>query len=133
VATRDQLLEKIAGLNIALQGELIGEGIQGNIYKLRGQQFFVYDIFDIAAGRYYTPSERRMFCQNAEIQHVPVLAGCADKDLGTGSVAEILDWAEGKSVLNLGTEREGIVFKCIEDPSIHFKAISNRYLIRTGN
>jgi RNA ligase (TIGR02306 family) len=133
VATRDQLLEKIAGLNIALQGELIGEGIQGNIYKLKGQQFFVYDIYDIRAGRYYTPTERREFCRTAEIQHVPVLAGCGDKDLGTGSVADILIWAEGKSALNTGTEREGIVFKCNQDPAIHFKTISNRYLIRTGN
>ena len=133
VAKREELLEKIAGLNIALQGELIGEGIQGNIYGLKGQQFFVYDIYDIGAGRYYTPSERREFCRTAEIQHVPVLTGCADKDLGTGSVAEILAWAEGKSALNAKTEREGIVFKCNQDPSIHFKAISNKFLIRTGN
>jgi RNA ligase (TIGR02306 family) len=129
VVKRDQLLDKIAGLNIALQGELVGEGIQGNIYQLRGQHFYVFDIYDIAAGRYYTPSERRLFCKTTQIQHVPVLTGCADKDLGTGSIQDILDWAEGKSALNTATEREGIVFKCNQDPDVSFKAISNKYLI----
>jgi len=133
VATRDQLLHKIAGLNIALQGELIGEGIQGNIYQLRGQHFYVFDIYDIAAGRYYTPSERRLFCKTTQIQHVPVLTGCGDKDLGTGSVEEILTWAEGKSVLCDTTEREGLVFKCNECPDTSFKAISNTFLLKSGN
>jgi RNA ligase (TIGR02306 family) len=133
VAKQDQLLEKIAGLNIALQGELVGEGIQGNPYKLRGQQFYVFDIYDIAAARYYTASERRLFCKSTQIQHVPVLTGCGDKDLGTGSIQDILTWAEGKSVLCDTTEREGLVFKCNECPDVSFKSISNRFLIKTGN
>lgn len=131
VARREQILDKIKGMNIAIQGELIGAGIQGNKYALVGQDFYVFDIYDIKAGRYFTPSERREFCTSHQIKHVPVLTGCVDKDLGVGSVDEILVWAEDKSKLNTKAEREGIVFKCNENPSIHFKAISNKFLIKT--
>lgn len=133
VAVRDRLLDKIGGVRIALQGELVGEGIQGNPYKLKGQEFFVFDIYDIEKGEYFSPEERRRFCKYNDINHVPVLAGCADKDLGTGDVYEILQWAEDKSKLNDKTEREGIVFKCNQDPSVSFKAISNKFLLKGGN
>ena len=118
------------GRNLAVQGELIGEGIQRNLYKLIGHAFYVFDVYDIDNGVYLTPDERRQFCSAAGLNHVPVLVGCGDKDLGEGSVDNILEWAEGKSVLCQTTEREGIVFKCNQDPSISFKAISNRFLIK---
>jgi hypothetical protein len=51
-----------------------------------------------------------------------------DKDLGVGSVADILTWAEDKSRLNPNQEREGIVFKQTKG-GMTFKAISNRYLM----
>ncbi len=118
------------GRNLAIQGELIGEGIQRNRYKLAGHAFYVFDVYDIDNGVYLTPGERRQFCKIAGLNHVPVLVGCGDKDLGEGSVDHILQWAEGKSVVCPTTEREGIVFKCNQDPLISFKAISNRFLMK---
>ena len=38
-----------SGRNLALQGELIGNGIQGNKYKFTDQGFYVFDIYDIDA------------------------------------------------------------------------------------
>jgi hypothetical protein len=43
----------------------------------------------------------------------------------------ILQGAEGKSDLCLTTEREGLVFKR-HDGKASFKAISNRFLMKTG-
>ena len=40
--------------------------------------------------------------------------------------------ADGESGLN-GKFREGLVFKSKEDSSVSFKAISNRYLLKTNN
>ena len=40
----------------------------------------------------------------------------------------MLNFAEGKSVLNPDTEREGLVIRSI-DGTISFKAISNKFLI----
>lgn len=115
--------------NIALQGELIGEGIQGNPYKIKGQKFFIFDIYNIDQGRYFTSSERLKFCESTGLAHVPVI----DRGgLLIHSLDRILAGAEGTSELNTTTEREGLVFKRC-DGAVSFKAISNRFLIKTGN
>jgi RNA ligase (TIGR02306 family) len=117
--------------NIAIQGELIGNGIQGNMYKMRDQDFYVYDIYDIDAGRYFTPMERQAFVTEYKLNHCPVLNASAKVD--TLTVDSLLQMAEGKSVMiENGPEREGLVFKCNEK-QVSFKAISNRFLIKTGN
>lgn len=112
--------------DIAIQGELIGPGIQGNIYKLSKTEFHVYDIFDVQSGLYLYPEFRQRLVAKMGLTHVPILA--IDKDLGTGDVDYILEWAEGKSVLNEKQEREGIVFKEMRG-GMTFKAISNKYLL----
>jgi len=129
VARYDGIEDKmrIAGLhNFAIQGELIGPGIQGNIYKLSKPEFRVFDMYNIQTGAYLVPHERRAFIKVLDLLHVPVLLH--DKDLGVGSIDEILQWAEGKSKLNLTQEREGIVFKEMNG-GMSFKAISNKYLL----
>jgi RNA ligase (TIGR02306 family) len=131
VARRDGIEEKmrtVPGTDFAIQGELIGPGIQGNIYKLAAPEFFVFDVYNITTGSYLSPQKRRELIRNLGLHHVPVLY--IDKDLGVGSVEEILQWAEGKSVMgnSNGPEREGIVFK-EANGGMTFKAISNKYLL----
>ena len=117
--------------NLAIQGELVGNGIQGNIYKMRDQEFYVYDIYDIDAGRYFTPAERVAYCKVWDIKHVPVFK--SDFMLTTHTVADLLQMAEGKSVMGdiAGPEREGVVYKCNEK-QVSFKAISNKFLLKGG-
>jgi RNA ligase (TIGR02306 family) len=114
--------------NFAIQGELIGPGIQGNIYKLSKPMFMVFDVYNINAGSYLAPYDRRALIKVLDIPHAPVLV--VDKDLGVGSIDEILQWAEGKSVMGdiVVPEREGIVFKEVNG-GMSFKAISNKYLL----
>ena len=135
VARRDGIEEKMRGLfsagdvhHVAVQGELIGPGIQGNIYKLPRPEFYVFDIYDIFGGAYLSPEFRRLVVEDMGLKHVPVMS--YDKDLGVGSLEEILQWAEGKSVMGdiVGPEREGIVFKEVRG-GMTFKAISNKYLL----
>jgi len=114
------------GDNFAIQGELIGPGIQNNIYNLSKTEFHVYDVYDINSGDYFLPEFRRALIQRMGLTHVPVIA--IDKDLGVGSVADILTWAEDKSRLNPDQEREGIVFKQVNG-GMTMKAISNKYLL----
>ena len=131
VARREQLIAKIrrSGRNLALQGELIGEGIQGNRYGIVGQQFYLFDIYDIDRGEYMTPFERRTFCDTHGIKHVPVIA----KEMVIQEFVQgLLDMAEGKSVLNGKAEREGLVFKCNTFGGPTFKAISNKFLLKGG-
>ena len=135
-ANKYNLPTKLVGIgrNIAIQGEIVGNGIQGNIYQMRDQDFLVYDIYDIDAGRYFTPAERKAFVAEHKLNHCPVLAYSAElyDTLGITTMAQVLKFAEGKSVMGLiGCEREGLVFKCHEK-AVSFKSISNKYLLKHG-
>jgi len=119
---------KNLGLNIALQGELIGGNIQGNAYKVDGFKYFVYDIFDIDTQTYWGPTQVQVFCEDNNILHVPVL----EDEAITGSettLEGLLKSAEGKSTLGANPEREGLVFKSI-DTQLSFKVISNKWLLK---
>jgi len=131
VAIREQLIEKLqsTGKSLAIQGELIGEGIQGNRYGIRGHEFFLFDVYDITLGRYFTPEQRRNLAKELDIKHVPVYNSSANVEY---SVQELLVKAESKSCLNNNTEQEGLVFKCNEK-QLSFKAISNKFLLGTKN
>lgn len=142
VAIRENLIEKIrnSGRNLALQGELIGEGIQKNPYGIVGQDFRLFDIYDIDRGDYLSPLERRVFADTHGIKHVPlimteyVIDGVVHIVQTTGSgVQGLLTLAEGKSTLNAKTEREGLVFKCNTFGGPTFKAISNKFLLKNGD
>jgi len=130
-ARRDGIEEKmrsVVGTDFAIQGELIGPGIQGNIYKLTQPEFRVFDVYSITTGAYLSPQKRRELIRNLGLLHVPVIS--VDKDLGVGSIDEILQWAEDISLLNPTVQREGIVFKeC--NGGMTFKAISNKYLLNS--
>ena len=133
-ARQDRLLEALSALgrNIALQGELIGEGIQGNPEKLRGQQFHLFDVFDIDRSDYCGVEERGAIVEalrghGAAVRTVPLLETIGLDRFG-GSIAEVLAYAEGPS-LNPATAREGVVFKRL-DGRLSFKAISNAYLLK---
>jgi RNA ligase (TIGR02306 family) len=112
--------------DFAIQGELIGPGIQGNIYKLSKPEFRVFDVYNIQEGKYLNPSDRRELIDGMGLKHVPVLH--ESLDLHGASVDSLLAFAEGKSVLNDKQEREGIVFKEVNG-GMSFKAISNKYLL----
>ena len=112
--------------DFAIQGELIGPTIQGNIYNLTKPEFYVFDVYNIRQGRYLDPAGRRELIERMGLKHVPVIA--VDKDVRINDVQEILAWAEGKSKLNEKQEREGIVFKEVNG-GMAFKAISNKYLL----
>lgn len=128
VTNKNSLIEKIrsTGRNLALQGELIGEGIQKNQYGLRGHEFFLFDVYDIDSRRYLTPVQRRELATTLSIKHVPVVNSCFDLSLLT--VEDLLTMSEGVSQLK-NTMREGLVFKC-QEQVLSFKAISNQWLLK---
>jgi RNA ligase (TIGR02306 family) len=112
--------------NIAIQGELVGPGIQQNKYKLKEVQLHVFKIWLINERRYANSMERLQMCQDLGLEHVPVL-DTITFDFKT--VAEVLAYAEGKSKLCPTHEREWVVFKALNG-SHSFKAISNKFLLK---
>lgn len=133
VARKNRMLEALdfLGRNLAFQGEIIGEGIQGNNEALVGQDFYLFDIFDIDNQKYLAPNERQEIVKvlNKEgfpIKHVPIVGNIVLNH----TVDEILAMADGQSLNN--SNREGLVFKRL-DGQFSFKAISNWYLEKHAN
>ena len=122
--------------NVAIQGELIGEGINGNQYGVT-LEFYVFDIYDVYLGMYMSPHRRLNLCRLLGIKHVPVITTCALQTftkLGSVSdcIEDILEFADGPSELN-NSKREGLVFKCARKPDVSFKAVSNKWLLAGGD
>lgn len=116
-----------SGRALAFQGELIGPKIQKNRYKLNAPEFHVFNVFDIATGGYVAKEEMGAFCESFGVTTVPFIAVREVPE----SIDEILKSAEGPSVLNADTEREGLVWVHGDGPSrISFKTISNKFLAK---
>lgn len=114
--------------NYAIQGELVGPGIQGNIYKLTEHKFYVFDIYDIKKGRYLYFDERIALLNN-HLFHAPILGFMNKKEMVNHERNGLLRIAEDVSLVNTNVEREGIVFKSTSS-QFSFKAISNKYLLK---
>lgn len=111
--------------NLAIQGEIIGEGVQGNPYKIKGQTLRVYNAFDIDAQEYLTFEKFKLTVKVLGLETVPII----DEDFTLPeTIDELLKFAEGKSVLNASAEREGYVIRSF-DMTTSFKVISNNFLL----
>lgn len=113
---------------VAVQGELMGPGIQGNREGFKEHRFFVFDMFSIVDHHYFSTKYCRYMCETLGLDHVPVLGvdWTAPESVDAG-----LAVAEGASINH--KIREGLVWKCNEDPSFSFKTISNQFLLKGGD
>ena len=125
---RSQALDtKLASLGrrIAVQAELVGPGIQGNKYKLKKHRLFVFNIFDLDDFSYLEKDTVAELCESLELEQVPFI----QRRSVPNSIDEILELAEGKSVINNETNREGLVWvHGSGNDRISFKTISNAFL-----
>jgi RNA ligase (TIGR02306 family) len=113
------------GKNLSLQGELIGEGIQGNPYKIKGHTVKYFNVFDIDKQQRVGINDFLTIMDELNLDFVPYLEIPA---MLPNTVEDMLKYAEGKSRLNSKTEREGVVVRSM-DNTISFKAISNNFLL----
>jgi RNA ligase (TIGR02306 family) len=113
------------GKNICFQGELIGEGIQGNPYKIKGQTVKFFNVFDIDSQEYLGLDGFQKTIVGLGLDTVPIIE--FDFEL-QGTVEGLLKYAEAPSLLNQDFSREGIVIRS-HDRKISFKVISNQFLL----
>jgi RNA ligase (TIGR02306 family) len=116
---------RVLGRNIAIQGELIGEGVQKNKYKLKGNTVRFFSVFDIDARKY---ADRDVFINTIEFlgfSTVPILELVEiQKDIPT-----LVKLATRNSLLNPDTLAEGIVIRTLKD-HFSFKVINPEFLIK---
>lgn len=123
------------GRNIAVQGELMGPGIQGNKEKLEQHDIYIFDIWDIDNHK-YLPSYERMKvlqelreCGASELKHVPLMTYGLPIDAQGVDIDCLLAWVNQRSMNN--DIAEGFVWKSI-DGDFSFKCINNQFLLKYG-
>lgn len=120
------------GKNIAIQGELIGEGIQSNKYKLKGQTVRFFNAFDISNYEYLNYSDFRALMENLELPMVPVLE---ERFPLVSDINGLVELSIGGSVLRKETRREGIVIRPLKEKTdqigrVSFKVINPKFLLK---
>jgi RNA ligase (TIGR02306 family) len=111
--------------NYSIQGELIGESVQGNPYKIKGQTVGFFNAFNIDTQEYLGLEEFESLISSMGLKSVPIL----DREFTLpDTIDELLKYADSKSVLNSNFDREGVVIRSV-DRKISFKVISNRFLL----
>lgn len=122
----EQLREHFGGRLLAIQGELVGPGIEGNIYRFKEHRFYVFGVYDVRTGLKVSPDERSRILQMLQLPGVPILGSLTLPVQDT--LEHLLGLAQARSAI-ADVEREGIVLNSL-DGADSFKAISNRYLLK---
>ena len=130
IAKSTGLLKALIDLNenLAVQGELMGPGIQGNKEGFDSHKLFIFDIFDIDNQCYLVWADRMEAIQ--KLRNLGYTGDIAPSfgvgPLESGNIEDLLNMAEGKSIN--AKEREGLVFKRT-DGEFSFKSISQKFLL----
>jgi RNA ligase (TIGR02306 family) len=110
VARTLNLEEKLKSLNgnFALQGELVGEGIQGNKLNIKGQTAFFFNVFDIDKYKYLSFEALKNFLQSLDLEMIPVLS---EDYLLENDIPTLVAKANIKTSMNPKAWAEGIVIR----------------------
>ena len=116
---------------LTIQGELIGEGIQSNKYKLKGQTVRFFRAFDPIKYEFLSYNEFMFMLDEMGLTSVPII----DDDFSLPEKFEdLILYADGKSAL-ADTAREGVVFVARDymkkfQNRLSFKVISNKFILK---
>lgn len=135
VAKRENIEAKMRSVNLsdfAIQGEIVGHGIQGNKYGISTPTLYVFNVFHIPSGRYLAPLAARAVVESMKLKYVPLLS---DMHIFKENhrIEDFLEAHDGmKSLLVTDTLAEGVVYKSLTNTNKSFKVISNEWLLRNG-
>jgi len=118
---------------LTLQGELVGEGIQGNKYKLKGQNVYFFRAFDPIKYMFFSMQELEMILMSMDLADNMVPVVDIEYTLPE-NFDDLIKFADGRSAL-YDTAREGIVFVSKEaneryQGRLSFKVISRKFLLK---
>lgn len=144
VAREMDIENKLRSLNgnFAIQGELVGEGIQGNKLKLRGQKILFFNAFDIDKFEYLPFQQFFDLMNKLELPTVPLIT--SDYEL-ENDIDSIIRMATIKSKIYPDVWAEGIVIRPLTENldlllsnenfnngRVSFKAINPEFLLKYG-
>ena len=126
VTNKYQLSEKLRGTSLAVQGELVGPGVQTNCLRVIEHELLIFNVFDWKERRYFNHHEIVAFCKSMDLKSVPTeeTGDCFSYDLET-----LLEKARG---FYPGTQndREGLVIRSLGKQRVSFKVLNNDFLLK---
>ena len=144
VARQMDIENKLRSLNkdLAIQGELIGEGIQDNKLKIRGQTIRFFNAFDIGRFEYLPFQQFIDTMEQLQLPTVPIVS--TDYEL-ENEVDAIIRMATIKSKVRPEVWAEGVVIRPLSEKldlllsnenfnngRVSFKAINPEFLLKYG-
>ena len=115
---------------VAIQGETVGEGVQGNPLKLTGRHFYAFNLITSDIGRWDSVKARDFLSERSyNIDWVPIVDTeyYLPKDMEEMKLS-----ADGPCELEGATgPREGYVYRSV-DGKRSFKNVSRQYLLKRG-
>jgi ATP-dependent RNA circularization protein (DNA/RNA ligase family) len=121
------------GKNIAIQGEILGEGIQKNKYNIKGQKLYVFTIYDINQHRSLGFEEMKGITEHLGLETVPILSTAFSLP---PTMEALIEYSNGESRL-FKVVREGVVIRAMDgryDEEIRgrlsFKVINPQFLLK---
>jgi hypothetical protein len=115
----------------AIQGEIVGPGIQKNKYKLSHIDFYMFNVVDITNKHRHNLDVMKGIAQVLNLKTIPII----DENfsfLESTTVNDIIKLTKRKSALNIKTKIEGLVFRSL-DSKLSFKAINPEFLLQYEN
>lgn len=137
VAEKYRLADRLPA-GYAVQGELCGPGIQKNRLGLSRLDVFMFNVYDVKAGRYLDLQAFLDFCREHELKTVPIERIVRGEE-ATNFVHSLDGWLDASRGLYAGTKsrKEGIVIRPLVDmysPTLggrlSFKVINNEFLLK---
>ncbi len=137
-ARENKIEEKLReiGKDLALQGEMVGEGIQKNTLKIKGLKVLFFNVYDIKNAKYLNFTEFKEIIKRLKLEMVPIIL---EDFVLINNIEELVRFATGKSLIAPEIWREGIVirplqeiqdYEVAEDGRISFKVINPEYLLK---
>lgn len=140
-------LEKKIPYDFAIQGEIIGKGVQGNKYKLEDLECRLFNFINLDTGNqmgfYISNTEEYksfygvtlgVIAYYLDMQTVPILE---TEFKMINDIDKLVELAQGNSVLNPDHVREGIVFRAKYNSDVDksisrlsFKALNPAFLFK---
>ncbi len=121
------------GHDLALQAEVIGPGIQKNKYALPAVTLRVFNVLNVDANRLLDHGAMLAVLGELGLESVPQLGAIVLNH----TVDELVAFAEGMSVLNPKSQREGVVLRPLVEEydediggRLSFKAINAKFLLK---
>ena len=133
IVEKAQQISEELGCSVAIQGEVMGPGIQGNKDKFNDYQFFAFNIFNIDAQEYLSYAHVLDLFEYFDVQQVPLITQNTIKPFTLfDDLDSMLEYADGQSIN--AKYREGVVMKpACGTSGESFKVISNKFLIKGGD